>query len=399
MKYLILIPDGAGDRPQESLGFKTPLEAAQTPVLDNLVSKSRVGLSENIPPGLNPGTDIGCMSLFGYDPAKFYPGRGPLEAVQLGVKLKGKDLAFRCNLVTEEEGVLKDFCADHISVEEARDLFLTLNEEFAEFPVRFYSGLGTGYRNLMILSSPGKAAPLVKLTPPHDILGESIEEYLPPETEEPLLRELMTKSKAVLEKHPVNRSREREGKGRANMIWLWGQGRSTRWPTYKARFGKRGAVITAVDLVKGIGIYAGLDVIAVPGVTGYFDTNYEGKAEYALNALKIRDLVIVHIASTDEAGHMGKADFKVKALEDIDKRVLKAVVEGLEKMGEHKILIAPDHFTCVSTRTHSMDPVPYLIYSSEQPIQGPSHFCERTAAESFQPVRKGHELVELLLSD
>ena len=398
MKYVIVIPDGAGDRPQESLDFKTPLEAAHTPTLDFLSAKAQVGLSENIPPGFTPGTDIGCMSIFGYDPSKFYSGRGPLEAAQLGVSLKGKELAFRCNLVTEQEGILKDYSADHISLSEARQIFQTLNKEFSDLPVKFYPGLGTGYRNLMVLMNPEKGTDLLKIAPPHDIMGERVEEHLPSESDEPLLRKLMMDSKAILEDHPVNKARERGGRGKANMIWLWGQGKASKWPSYQERFNKRCAVITAVDLVKGIGIYAGLDVINVPGVTGYFDTNYEGKAEYAVNSLKIRDAVIIHIEATDEAGHMGEVKLKVEAIENIDRRLLKPLVDALEVFGEYKIMVVPDHFTCLSTRTHSMDPVPYLIYSNRHPLKGPSKFCERTAAETFQPMRKGHELVELLFS-
>jgi 2,3-bisphosphoglycerate-independent phosphoglycerate mutase len=301
--------------------------------------------------------------------------------------------------VTENGGVLKDYSADHVSVPEARALFQTLNEAFAEFPVKFYPGMGTGYRNLMILSTPKASTAHAKLAPPHDIMGGRVEEYLPREAEEPVLRTLMVESKRLLEAHPVNIAREREGKGKANMIWLWGQGRSPKWPTYRERFGKRGAVITAVDLVKGIGIYAGLDVISVPGVTGYFDTNYEGKAEYALAALKIRDLAVIHVESTDEAGHMGELKLKVKAIEDIDRRLLGPLMKGLEKAGEHRLLVVPDHYTCLETRTHAMDPVPYMIYSSREAMEGAPKFCERTAAKSRQPLRKGHELIELFLRE
>ena len=241
MKYVIVIPDGAGDYPQSSLGSKTPLEAASTPTLDRLAAKSKVGLADTIPKGFTPGTDIGCMSIFGYDPAKFYFGRGPLEAAQLGVPIKGMDLAFRCNLVTEENGVLKDFMADHVSVREAGMIFKTLNTEFAKHPVKFYPGMGTGYRNLMILHSAKDAVAKLKLAPPHDIIGKPIEEFLPAEEEGALLKKLMLDSRKILDKHPVNKARERGGRGKANMIWLWGQGRTLKLPTYQERFGKRGA--------------------------------------------------------------------------------------------------------------------------------------------------------------
>ncbi len=398
MKHVIVIPDGAADKPVKALGSKTPFEAARTPVIDRLASRSVVGLSDNIPAGFTPGTDIGCLSLFGYDPALYYTGRGPLEAAQLGLKLEKDDLAFRCNLVTEEDGILKDFSADHVPVSEARQLMEALNRAFRGLPVKFHSGMGTGYRNVMILSQAPRTTLKAKLAPPHDIMGESVKKHLPRESAEPLLRRLMLESRDILEKHPVNVARAKAGKGKANLIWLWGQGKTPKWPTYADRFNKKGAVVTAVDLVKGIGIFAGLDILNVPGVTGFFDTNYEGKAAYALESLKIRDIAVIHIEATDEAGHMGRADLKVKAIEDIDARLMKPLIAGLERFEDYRVLIAPDHFTCLATRTHSKDPVPYLLYSSRKAADGPAKYCEKTAAAGNTKPRKGHELIELLIN-
>jgi 2,3-bisphosphoglycerate-independent phosphoglycerate mutase len=395
MKFVILIPDGAADHPISELGDKTPLEVAQTPFLDRLAQGGVVGLAANIPQGFTAGTDIGCMSIFGYNPAQYYSGRGPLEAAHLGVRLNADDIAFRCNLITATGHRIKDYSADHVSVSEATAIFETLNETFEDLPVKFYAGLGTGYRNVMVFSHPSEGILKVKLVGPHDIMGESIEKHLP---SEPLLRRLMVDSRKVLEDHPVNRARALQGKGKANMIWLWGQGRNKKWPTHEERFGKKGAVITAVDLVKGIGIQAGLDIINVPGVTGYFDTNYAGKAQYALEALKTRDLVVIHVESTDEAGHMGRVDLKVKALEEIDRLVIQTLYKGLGALGDYKMLVIPDHFTCVSTRTHNPDPVPFLMYSSRSEVKGPKKYCEKTAKKSTQVVKKGHELIEIFFS-
>ncbi len=401
MKYVLVIPDGMGDRPLASLGGRTPLEAARTPNMDFFASQGRVGSACNIPKGFIPGTDIGSMSVFGYDPAKYFTGRGPLEAAELGVDLKEGDVAFRCNLVTLEGDRLKDFSAGHISTAEARlllDFFSSKLEERFSSRARFYAGKGTGYRNLMVCRDPDKRLRKVICTPPHDIMGRSWRDHLPKGEGADFLVSMMEGSRELFSGHSVNRKRRDDDRGEASMIWLWGQGEPPTFPTYHRKYGFRGAVITAVDLLKGIAIYAGLDVIRVPGVTGYFDTNYVGKAEYAINALRSRDFVAVHIESTDEAGHIGDAALKIRAIEDVDRLVLGTLRERLPEFGDYKVMLVPDHFTCVETRTHSDDAVPFFIYSSCERSKGPSKFCERTAAESGVTVPEGYRLMDLFVN-
>lgn len=401
-KYVLIIPDGLGDNPLKKLGGKTPLEAARTPHMDYFASRGTVGLSQNIPDGFIPGTDIGCMSVFGYDPKRFFTGRGPLEAAELGLELKKGQIAFRCNLVTTEGGFLKDFCADHISTDEAKTLLEFLNQKLRKSlrdSFKFYAGRGTGYRNLMVCEDTGHALQKVLCTPPHDIMGQHYEPFLPKGKESERLIELMTESKKYFADHPVNLRRRQSGKGEASMIWLWGQGVSPSFPSYYKRFGLRGGVITAVDLVKGIGIHAGLDIIEVPGVTGYFDTNYIGKAEYAARALKTHDFVAIHVESTDEAGHSGNAKLKIKAIEDVDHFVLGTLRKNLKEFDSYKIMLLPDHFTCVETRTHASAPVPFFIYSSTMEKKGPRKFCERSARNSKVLIREGHTLMEKFIKE
>jgi 2,3-bisphosphoglycerate-independent phosphoglycerate mutase len=397
LKYVLVIPDGMGDKPVKALGGRTPLEAAKSPNMDFFASHGVAGLSDNIPSGYTPGTDIGSMSAFGYDPRKFYTGRGPLEAAVHGLKLGSGDLAFRCNLVTLERGLLKDFSADHISLKEARVLISSFDRAVQrKFPgkVKFYAGKGTGYRHLMVVKDAAEALAEVECAPPHDIMGKRYADHLPSGAHASLLNELMALSRAFLPSHPVNLARARRGRGAANSVWLWGQGFTPRFPTYQSRFGFSGGVITAVDLLKGIAMHAGLDVIKVPGVTGYFDTNYSGKAEYAVRSLKKNDFVAIHIESTDEAGHIGDARLKVKAIEDVDRLVLGTLRRKLEKMGPYKILLLPDHFTCVETRTHSSDPVPFFAYSSDSHRRGPSKFSEKAAKSTRVRVSPGHVLMD-----
>ena len=400
MKYILIIPDGMADKPLKQLGGKTPLEAARTPHLDFFASRGLVGLSQNIPKGFVPGTDIGCMSVFGYDPAKYFTGRGPLEAAELGVELKKGEVAFRCNLVTTEGNVLKDFSADHISTAEAKILIEAFDEKVRkEYGCQFYPGEGTGYRNLMVCKNGNSGIEKAVCAPPHDIMGKPFEKFFPKGNGAELLVKLMTLSREFFKDHPVNRKRVKNGKGPASMIWLWGQGRSPEFPSYYKKFGFRGGVITAVDLLKGIAIYAGLDVIRVPGVTGFFDTNYTGKAEYAVNCLRSRDFVAIHIESTDEAGHMGDAKLKIKAIEDIDRLVLGTLRKALKEFDEYKILVLPDHYTCVETKTHSSDPVPFLIYSSRHELKGPKKYCEKSAKASKTRIAEGHRLMDFFVNE
>lgn len=397
MKYILIILDGMGDKPVKKLGGKTPLEAAYTPNMDYFASRGLVGLTRNIPKGFAPGTDIGCMSVFGYDPRKYFTGRGPLEAAVHGIRLKAGDLAFRCNLVTTDGAVLKDFCADHISLPEARILMEALDrvvrKEMRD-KVRFYAGKGTGYRHLMVVRNAAKTLDTIRCTPPHDIMGCPYQKHLPDPRTGRLLNRLMDISEEIFRDHPVNRLRRKNKKGVASRIWLWGQGFLPKFISYQKRFGFNGGVITAVDLLKGIAMHAGLRVIRVPGVTGYFDTNYIGKAQYAANSLKKRDFVAIHIESTDEAGHMGDAKLKIKAIEDVDRFVLGTLRKALKKFDPYKILLLPDHYTCVETRTHSSDPVPFFIYSSMEKREGPKKFSEASAKKSGFVIKEGHRLMD-----
>src|SRR5512136_1861621 len=322
-KYVIIVGDGMADYPVESLRGKTPLMVARTPHMDWMAESGEIGLVRTVPDGFNPGSEVANLSIFGYDPVRYYTGRGPLEAASLGVKLAADDIAFRCNLVTLNfQGnniVMEDFSAGHITDEEARKVMIDLNKEMATNEIQFYAGVS--YRHLMVLKNgAAQFSNLEKLeiVPPHDIIGREISRFLP-QMKEPVPT-LMKESQRLLKDHPVNHAREAKGLPPANSIWLWGQGRSPQMITLKERFGLDGYVISAVHLLKGIGIYAGLEVLEVPGATGYFDTNYDGKAQYALRGLREKDFVYVHVEAPDEAGHMGDLRVKIDAIEAFDEK-------------------------------------------------------------------------------
>ncbi|MBE7414346.1 MAG: cofactor-independent phosphoglycerate mutase [Deltaproteobacteria bacterium] len=378
MKYIILIGDGMADAPIESLGGKTPLEAANTPNMDRLAGAGRFGLFRTVPDGFSPGSDVANLSVLGYSPAKYYSGRAPLEAASIGVKLGPSDIAFRCNLVTliEKDGstVMGDYSAGHISTEEAREMVLDLDRSLSREGVRFYPG--TGYRHLMVWGSGSKA---IKTVPPHDISDRATGPHLPKGEGAEKLIELMRLSRDVLRDHPVNAKRTAEGKKPATSIWLWGQGSAPAMPTLKERFGVNGVIISAVDLMKGIGIYAGLDVIKVEGATGYIDTNYKGKADAALKALETRDLVCVHIEAPDEAGHNGNLGHKLQAIEDFDSRIVGPVLEGARRFGSFAVMVLPDHPTPIALKTHTPDPVPFALFRDGDE-GSPVKFSEKNAA-------------------
>lgn len=378
MKYIILIGDGMADAPLESLGGKTPLEAASTPNMDRLAGAGKFGLFRTVPDGFSPGSDVANLSVLGYSPAKYYSGRAPLEAASIGVKLGPSDIAFRCNLVTliEKDGstVMGDYSAGHISTEEAREIVLDLDRALSREGVRFYPG--TGYRHLMVWSGGSKD---IKTVPPHDISDKAIGPCLPNGEGADKITGLIKLSQGVLKDHPVNAKRISEGKKPATSVWLWGQGNAPAMPTLKERFGVTGAIISAVDLMKGIGIYAGLDVIKVPGATGYIDTNYEGKAEAALKALETRDFICVHIEAPDEAGHNGNLGHKLQAIEDFDSKIVGPVLEGARRFGSFAVMVLPDHPTPIALKTHTSDPVPFVLFRDGDE-GGPVKFSERNAA-------------------
>jgi 2,3-bisphosphoglycerate-independent phosphoglycerate mutase len=403
MKYVIIVGDGMADYPVESLGGKTPLMVARTPHMDWMAQEGEIGLVRTVPDSFNPGSEIANLSIFGYDPLRYYTGRGPLEAASLGVKLAADDIAFRCNLVTLKfEGSkikMEDFSAGHITDEEARKVILDLNREMGTNEIQFYPGVS--YRHLMVLKNgAAKFSNLEKLemTPPHDIIGKEISVFLPQMSE--LVLALMNESQRLLKNHPVNLAREAKGLPPANSIWLWGQGRFPRMITLKERFGMDGYVISAVHLIKGIGIIAGLEVLEVPGITGYFDTNYDGKARYALKGLREKDFVYVHVEAPDEAGHMGNLRLKIEAIEAFDEKVVGVIMKGIKDFKRYRVLVLPDHPTPLSVRTHTADPVPYVIYSNEGEAKA-THaktFDEASAGLSGVFVEKGFELIERFLT-
>lgn len=369
MKYIVLQGDGMADWPVAELGNKTPLEYAHTPNMDRIASQGLLGLTHTIPEGFPSGSDVGTMSLLGYDPRRYHTGRSPIEAASMDVKLGPGDIAFRCNLVTVGPGeagqeILVDFAADHITSEEAAELIRTINAELGGREVEFYPGVS--YRHLMVWHG-GKEK--MQTTPPHDITGQPTAGHFPEGDGAEQLRKLMEQSRTLLASHPVNKKRQDSGHMPASSIWLWGQGRRPAVPTIKQQFGLDGSVISAVDLVRGIGVLAGLEVINVPGATGFLDTNYLGKGQYGLESLRHKDFLFLHVEATDEAGHMGAADKKVQALQDFDEKVVGTILNGLPEFPEWRILLMPDHATPVAIKTHSADPVPFAILTSDDAKQ------------------------------
>jgi 2,3-bisphosphoglycerate-independent phosphoglycerate mutase len=406
MKYVVIIGDGMADRPVEGLQGKTPLMAAKTPNMDWMARHGEIGLVRTIPEGFNPGSEIANLSIFGYDPGIYYTGRGPLEAASLGLALQPDDIAFRCNLVTlefqEGKSFMEDFSAGHITDEEAGEIIRDLDKEFGSEENRFYPGVS--YRHLMIWKDGIPKYPGLEnlhLVPPHDILGREITPYLPRNggAGSDRILTLTSGSRSFLRGHRINLLRKEKGLRPANSIWLWGQGRAPRMFTLRERFGLEGYVISAVHLLKGIGIYAGLEPLDVPGATGFLDTNYEGKAQYALRGLKEKDFVYVHVEAPDEAGHMGEARLKIDAIEKFDQKVVGGILKGMERLGDYRILVLPDHPTPISVRTHTEDPVPFVIYSSGKRFEtGVDGFDEVSAQKTGIFVEKGFELMGKFLA-
>jgi len=397
MKYIVAVLDGAADYPINILGERTPLEVAETSFIDFLVRKAVLGRVRTVPSGFTPSSDVANLSLLGYDPKKYYTGRGPLEAANLGVELEENDCAFRCNLITEAEDKLIDYSAGHITDKEAKILIDFINKKLKRENIEFLAG--KSYRNLMIFRS-GANLNLHKLKyfAPHDIMGKEIKKHFPKGENSQILIDLMLASKEILKGHEINKVRIDLGENPANMIWLWGCGKKPDMPSFKEKFGIEGAVISAVDLIKGIGKIIGLRVLEVEGATGYYDTNYQGKAEAALKALEEVDFVFIHIEATDEAGHNQDLRMKITCIERIDKLVIGTILENLKEK-EFRILITPDHPTPVSKRTHTDEPVPFLIYGKG--IQGGSFssYNEKEAANSSLFFESGEKLLEYFLKE
>jgi 2,3-bisphosphoglycerate-independent phosphoglycerate mutase len=402
MKYLILLADGMAGWPIKDLGDKTTLEAANTPFMDLLASKGEIGLAKTVPENMEPGSDITNMGLMGYDPAKYYTGRAPLEALSMDIELLEEDVAFRCNLVNllHHEGrvYMHDYSAGHITTEEGRELIEGLDKLLNLDNIKFFPGIS--YRHIMVCYNCPEHIANEKLFPPHDIMGKEVKDYLPENWENNLIVWLMTQAQTYLFQHSVNKKRIEEQKLPANSIWLWGQGKKPSFPLFKEKNNLDGAVIAAVDLIKGIGKAAGLDVVDVEGATGYLDTNYKGKADAALKALEDKNFVYLHVEASDETGHEGNAEKKIKAIENFDKKIIGYIYEKLILSGENfKILITADHPTPVEKRTHTNDPVPFIIYSSNNEKNNKiDNFSEKIAEKSKNILKSGVELFEKFIN-
>lgn len=398
MKYVVILGDGMADEPIESLGNKTILQAADTPFLDMLSKKSEIGMVHTVPDGMAPGSDTANLSVLGYDPKIYYSGRSPLEALSIGVPMTDTDIALRCNIVTisEEEGVpyeeqtIIDHSSSEISTEDCGILLEAVRKELENDIFKFY--LGTSYRHCTIWHNGS----VVKLTPPHDVLGQKVGPNLP-ETES--LREMMKKSYEILKNHPLNIERKKKGLNPANSCWFWGAGTKPALSSFEEKTGKKGVMISAVDLLKGIAVGAGMDNIIVPGADGTLHTNYEGKANAAIKALTEDgyDFAYIHVEAPDEMGHQGSVERKIKAVENLDGRVIKTVVEGLKKSGgPFRVIVTPDHPTPIRLRTHVAKPVPYLLYDSTEELDRTWNYNEAEAEASKNYVANGHQLIDKL---
>jgi len=398
LKYIILVPDGLADEPLKELGGKTPMQAAKTPSMDYLAQHGFSAMVKTIPDGMPPGSDIGNLALMGYDPGKNFSGRASLEAANLGIKLKDDEVVFRCNLVTIKKNKMDDYSAGHISTDEAKNLIEHLERAIGWPDLRFYPG--KSYRHLLVLKTINVPKMLaVKTTPPHDIINKSIASFLPVGPHSENLIKIMHRSKEILSTHQINKIREGDGENQANMIWLWGQGARPNLPLFKDCYGLKGAVISAVDLVNGIGRLAGLDVIEVPGANGYYDTNYKGKAKYALDSLKTRDFVYVHVEATDEAGHNGDAQAKLKCCEHFDHDIVGPILKYAEKSKNVRILVCPDHPTPVAKRAHDRAPVPFVMWGKGIKSQPADDYSEKSARIKGLKFKSGQEMIQFFIGD
>ncbi|HHX73820.1 MAG TPA: cofactor-independent phosphoglycerate mutase, partial [Firmicutes bacterium] len=401
MKYIVILGDGMADYPLPELGGKTPLAAAKKPCMDELAAQGMMGMVKTVPDGMPAGSDTANLSVLGYDPQKYYSGRSPFEAVSMGIALTAKDLTFRCNFVTLSEAddytarVMLDHSAGEITSGEAHELLAAIKDRLGSKELAFYPGVS--YRHLLVWT---KGPADWELTPPHDILGRAIGPYLPAGPHAAPILAMMKESTALLADHPVNRRRRQRGLNPANAIWIWGEGRKPALLPFREKYGLRGGVISAVDLIKGIGLCAGLEVIPVAGATGDLDTNFEGKAQAALTALKQgMDFVYIHLEAPDECGHRQELDNKITAIEYIDRRVLRPVIEGLEAAAApYRLLLLPDHATPLSLRTHTADPVPFLLYDSTRKAhRDGTTFTEAQASATGLFVAEGHRLMDIFL--
>lgn len=401
MKYVVVLYDGMADYPVPALGGKTPMEVAKKPNMDFLAQRGEVGLVRTVAAGLKPGSDVANMSVMGFDPMKFYTGRSPLEAASIGIDMAPSDVSLRTNLVTLSENepyekkTIEDYCADDISTEEADILIKAVQEALGNDEFSFYTGVS--YRHCLIWKNG--TTDLGKMTPPHDITGRVIGEYLSDSQNAKVLIDMMKKSFDILKDHPVNIERKKNGKRPANSIWLWGEGKRPALEPFEKIYGKKGGVVSAVDLIKGIGMCAKMEVADVEGATGYIDTDFEGKANAALDLISRNDLVYIHFEAPDECGHRNEPENKVRAIELIDEKVLPVLFDGLKQYDDYKIMILPDHPTPIVTRTHAADPVPYLIYHKSAEKEGVSTINEKTAAATGVFIEHGPSIMAHFLND
>lgn len=392
MKYIVLVCDGMSDYPLKELGDRTPLEAARTPNMDFIARHGSLGRVKTIPNGFVPGSDVAQMSIFGYDPNDYYTGRGPLEAANLGVELDENDIAFRCNLITASGETLRDYSAGHISSKEAGILIKFIDQNLGTERIKFYPGIS--YRHLMVIKRGAEEGlHKTECRPPHDVTGQDILKNFPKGEGSELLITLMQESRKILEKHEINLVRLDLKENPANMIWLWGQGKRPDMDKFKDKYGVEGSVISAVDLIKGLGKLLGLKVINVLGATGYYDTNYEGKAQAAVDTLKDKDFVFVHLEAADEAGHNGDLREKIAAIERFDQIIVGRMLEEYKEKKNFRIMVLPDHATPVALKTHAADPVPFGIFGQGVIAKGFLNFSEKEASKAELYFDKGHELM------
>lgn len=395
MKYIVLVGDGMADYPLKELNNRTPLEVARTPNMDFIAQYGKVGRLKSIPDKMAPGSDVANVSILGYNPADFYSGRGPLEAANLGIKLEGEDVAFRCNLVTVSADKLVDYSAGHISSKEAAILIKFIDKKLGTQQIKFYPGVS--YRHLMVVKADiDTDLQGLECKPPHDIIGENISKHLPKAKDKKgadLLINLMQASRSILENHEINLVRVDLRENPANMIWLWGQGKNPAMPKFKEKFGLKGSVISAVDLIKGLGKVLGLEVINVPGATGYYDTDYEGKAKAALKSLQDKDFCFLHVEAPDEASHNGDLREKITAIERFDQLVVGTILKAFKGKKNFRILVLPDHATPLSLRTHTCDIVPFGILGEDIAPGGFTGYSEKESQKSDLYFEKGYELM------
>lgn len=396
MKYILLVPDGAADEPIDELDGKTPMEVARTPNLDRLAETGKVGAVQVTPRDMYPGSDAANMALLGYDPLRYYTGRGPIEASAMGIPMDSHDVAFRCSLVTTDGEHLIDYSSGHISTEEARPIIELANQKLGTPSICLFPGVS--YRHIARWAD---GPTNVKTAPPHENMGRLLSEIYPEGEGDTKIIKFIEDSINLLNDIPFNRQRRAEGKATANMLWLWSPGRAPLLPFFLQRRGMTGAVISAVDVVRGLGKLTGLEIVAVPGATGYFDTNYEGKAMYAIDALTRHDFVWIHVESPDEAGHLGSIDEKIRAIENFDKKVVGVLLKELEGVQDFRLLCAPDHKTPIKRRGHSVGPVPYLLYDSRKPLRKGAMYPydERAVMEAKSVIEDGYRLIDDLFRE